>query len=80
LAEVFSRDGILGHQLNKRLESLGPCFSQSLLLADFKEKKTILFSGFKKSLQKNPQEFQVYQDQHFVERKKRLENKTKTRV
>jgi hypothetical protein len=52
LAGVFSRDGILGHQLNKRLESFGLCYSQSLLLADFKEKKTILFSGFKKSLQK----------------------------
>jgi hypothetical protein len=31
------QDGILGHQFNKRLESFTPCYSQSLLLADFKE-------------------------------------------
>jgi hypothetical protein len=35
-----SRDGILGHQFNKRLESFDPCYSQSLLLADFNFKKT----------------------------------------
>jgi hypothetical protein len=39
----MSRDGILGHQLNKRLESFAPCYSQSLAIL----KKTILFSGFK---------------------------------
>jgi hypothetical protein len=33
LFSVF-RDGILGHQYNKRLESFAPCNSQSLLLAD----------------------------------------------
>jgi hypothetical protein len=33
-----TRDGILGHQFNKRLESFAPCYSQSLLLADFKRK------------------------------------------
>jgi hypothetical protein len=39
-----ARDGIIGHQFNKRLESFASCYSQSLLLADFKETK--LFSGF----------------------------------
>jgi hypothetical protein len=34
---VLFRDGIHGHQVNKRLESFAPCYSQSLLLADFKE-------------------------------------------
>ena len=43
---TFSKgDGILGHQFNKRLESFAPCYSQSLLLADFKENHT--FSGIK---------------------------------
>jgi hypothetical protein len=37
-----SRDGILWHQLNKWLESFAPCYSQSLLLADFKENHTLL--------------------------------------
>jgi hypothetical protein len=37
------RDGILGHQFDKRLESFAPCYSQSLLLADLK--KAILFSS-----------------------------------
>jgi len=31
-----SRDGILGHQCNKRLKSFSLCYSQSILLADFK--------------------------------------------
>jgi hypothetical protein len=30
-----SRDGILGHQFNKRLGSFAPCSSHSLLLGDF---------------------------------------------
>ncbi len=47
------RDGILEHQFNKSLESFAPCYSQSLLLADFKENPTLLW--FLKSLQKNPQ-------------------------
>jgi hypothetical protein len=34
----FSRDGILGYQFDKRLESFVPCSSQSLLLADFYRK------------------------------------------
>jgi hypothetical protein len=34
--ERIYRDGILGHQFNKRLESFAPCYSKSLLLADLK--------------------------------------------
>jgi hypothetical protein len=48
------RDGILGHKFNKRLDSFAACYSQSLLLADLK--KTMLFSGFNKSLQKSPKQ------------------------
>jgi hypothetical protein len=47
------RDGILEHQFNKSLESFAPCYSRSLLLADFKENPTLLW--FLKSLRKNPQ-------------------------
>ncbi len=36
-------NGILGHQFNKRLESFAPCYSQSLLQADFEEKLTLLW-------------------------------------
>jgi hypothetical protein len=46
----FSRDGILGHKFNKRLESFGACYSQPLLLGDFKANHTLLW--FSKSLQK----------------------------
>jgi hypothetical protein len=35
-------DGILGHLFDKRLDSFAPCYSQSLLMADFKEKHTLL--------------------------------------
>ncbi len=45
LPNILSRDGILGHKFNKRLESFAPCYSQSLLLQILK--KTILSSGFK---------------------------------
>jgi hypothetical protein len=31
-----ARDGILGQQFDKRLRSFAPCYSQSLLLADFR--------------------------------------------
>jgi hypothetical protein len=34
---INCRDGILGHQINKRLESFAPCYSQSLILADVKK-------------------------------------------
>ncbi len=36
-------DGILGHQFEKRLESFAPCYSQSLLLADFTDNHTLLW-------------------------------------
>jgi hypothetical protein len=39
-------DGILGHQFNKRLDCFAPCYSQTLLLADLKEKPYSFFSGF----------------------------------
>jgi hypothetical protein len=39
----LARDRILGHQFNKRLESFAPCYSQSFILADFKENQ--LYSG-----------------------------------
>jgi hypothetical protein len=34
------RDGILGHQFDERIGSFAPCYSHSLLLADFKENHT----------------------------------------
>jgi hypothetical protein len=37
----YTLDEILGDQFNKRRESFAPCYSQSLLLADFKENHTI---------------------------------------
>jgi hypothetical protein len=37
------RNGILGHQFEKGLESFAPCYSQSLLLVDFKENYTLIF-------------------------------------
>jgi hypothetical protein len=40
--KLISRDGILGHKFDKRLESLALFLSQSLLLADFKENYTLL--------------------------------------
>jgi hypothetical protein len=40
------RDRILEHQFDKRLEPFAPCYSQFLLLVDFK-KKPILYSGLK---------------------------------
>ncbi len=43
LVRQDSRDGILGHQFDKRLESFAPCYSQSLLLADFTENHTLLW-------------------------------------
>jgi len=37
------RDGIVGHQFDKRLESFAPFYSQSLPLADFTENHTLLW-------------------------------------
>jgi hypothetical protein len=38
-----TREWILGHQFNKRLEPFIPCYSQSLLLSDFKVNHTLLW-------------------------------------
>ncbi len=64
LAETKQRrlasDGILGHKFNKRLESFAPCYSKSLLLADFTENHTLLWfkNPYKKSTkQENPSLF-----------------------
>jgi hypothetical protein len=54
VSSMQSREGILGHQIYKRLESFAPCYSQSLLLVDLK--KTIFFSGFNNPYQKSKQE------------------------
>jgi hypothetical protein len=65
------RDGILGHQFKKRLKSFASSYSQSLLLADFKENHTLL--SFLKILTKNPRnkKTQVYSihEYHFVKQK-----------
>jgi hypothetical protein len=37
------RCGILRHQFNRRLESFAPSYSQSLLLADFRENHTFVW-------------------------------------
>jgi hypothetical protein len=42
----LTRDGILGHHFDKRHQYFAPCYSQSLLLADFKE-NPFLFSDLK---------------------------------
>jgi hypothetical protein len=54
-----SRDGILGHQFNKRLPSLAPCYSQSLLQADFQEIHTLLWilKSYKKNLRNKKTRF-----------------------
>jgi hypothetical protein len=46
-----TRDGILGHQFDKRLESFAPCYSQSFYWRIFKENQTILW--VQKYIQKN---------------------------
>jgi len=47
-----SRDGILGHQFNKRVESFAPSYTQSFYWRIWK--KTILYFGFNNPY-KNPQ-------------------------
>jgi hypothetical protein len=42
--EDLSGDGIHEHQVDRRLKSFAPCYSQSLSVADFTE--IILYSGF----------------------------------
>jgi hypothetical protein len=63
-----SRDGTLGHQFNKRVESFAPPrYSQSLLLADLK--KTILFSGFENPYKKirEIRKLESVHERHFAE-------------
>jgi hypothetical protein len=40
---VNIRDEILGHQFNKILESFASSYSQSLVLADFKESHSLIW-------------------------------------
>jgi hypothetical protein len=74
----LSRDGILGHQFNIRLESFSLCFSKSLLLADNKK----LFFGFKNPYKKirEPRKAKFFMNSILLNGKTRVENKTKTRV
>jgi hypothetical protein len=75
-----SRDGILGHQSNKRLESFAPCYSQSLLLADFNENQwssLVLKILLKNQGNKKTRLYSIH-ELHFVERKMGVENQTKT--
>jgi hypothetical protein len=51
---LITRDGILGHQFNKKTRVFAPCYSQSLLLVDFKENQAPLW--FSNLLQKNPRD------------------------
>jgi hypothetical protein len=53
--------------INKRLESFAPCYSQFLLLADFKENHILLW--LKKSLQKirETRNLESIYEKHFVE-------------
>jgi hypothetical protein len=78
----LTRDGILGLQFNKRLESFAPSFLHSLLLADFKENHTLLL--FYKYTQKfrETRKLESIHEKHFVQRKnkgRKLESH-KTRV
>ncbi len=71
----------IGHQFDKRLKSFVPCFSQSLLLADFTE-KIILHSGINspyKKFRKKCKPESVF-DNILENRKTRIEKRTKTRV
>ncbi len=64
----------LGQPFNKRLESFAPCYSLSLLLADFKENHILL--RFLESAQKNPR--RKKRDRILI-RKKRNSNQHKRR-
>jgi hypothetical protein len=44
LFESYSRDGILRHQFDKKHEYFALCYSQSLLLTDFKENPTFVLN------------------------------------
>jgi hypothetical protein len=69
-------DGILGHQVNKSLESFAPCYSQSLLLADFKENHSLLW--FLKILTSEKQAISsLFMNSILNNGKMRVENQTK---
>ncbi len=72
LGRIKTRDGILGHYLDKILESFAPCHSQSLLLADFKDNQTLLW--FQKYIQKirEARKLESIHEYHFVERVEKL--------
>jgi hypothetical protein len=74
-----SGDGILGYQINKRLESLIHAIHSQFYWRIFK--KTILFSGFKTLTKiRKTRKLGSIHEYYFVERKMRVENQTKTRV
>jgi hypothetical protein len=64
-------------KFNKRLESFAPCYSQSLLPANFKESHSTLV--FKNPCKKicETRKLESSMKYHFVERKKRVEEQTK---
>ncbi len=73
-----SRDWILGHLFEKRLESLASCNSIPSILADFTENNTLLW--FYKSIQKiyKTRNLESIHEYHFVERRnksRKLEKK-----
>ncbi len=59
----------LGHHFDKRLESLAPCYSQSLLLLGFKESHTLLW--FKNIYKKTHEtrKLESAHEKHFIEGK-----------
>jgi hypothetical protein len=70
-------DGILGHQFDNRLESFASCYSQSLLLTDFRENHTLLWSS--KTIQKiqETRQLESIHQLHFVEWKMWAETRQK---
>jgi hypothetical protein len=79
MVNVVPGDEILGHQFNKRLESFAPCYSQSLLLADFKETHTLLW--FEKPYNNKSakrENSSLFMNSILWNGKMRIENKKKT--
>ena len=70
-------DVILGHQFDKRLESFASCYSQSLLLTDFRENHTLLW--FSETIQKihETRQLESIHQQHIVDRKMWAETRQK---
>ncbi len=65
------RDGIFGHQFDKRLETFAPCYTQSFYWWIFLRKPGGTYSGFKKCIQKNlrTRKIESFRGEHFVESK-----------